>query len=521
LEALDTPSRLMSAFLVVLLISTAVLAAFVRDLTWPASAWLVGTTAAYLAVRRSSRPWLVAARTVLLPSALGFGLLTACLLAYNLLLDPTGPSGSARVARVELQLIDLWKLSRRVSLSGLAMVGILVLLIALARWRPVWRPVSRFLEVQRFTTGVAAMLATFTSFSFFTNTAMSGRLEDRALQRLTVVYVGLRNEEREQLGRYMAVLVVERALQRLSDAERQYLIATLRRIDTMPSLAEPAKRELARHVGARHALQLTGDAAGEPGGGQAKSPPDLATAESEELRRDPEGRIEARTHRAAAAGRLMKAEMHDALNRMGGAVLGLAGEGVLGLLGAFIEPAVDLQASLVADRTKHYFEEVTDTRLEKFIEPYVEGLTRIIKRGVGEEIGQGRSPEMAAAATVETAMEALHLERPKVLVEREQPRRERPGMSEFSGVLRPLDPLWPTPDVEPRYLGSLSGTAWPAWRGTAVGSGKYDQAFMNALETVKRDRERRDAVGRAMVRHWESGRPRSLMERSRSRLRLR
>jgi hypothetical protein len=486
------------------------LAAFVGDLTWPASGWLAGTTIAYIAVRRSASPWLVAAREVLLPTAIGFGVLTALLLFYNLRYDPGHwISTSAPLAECELRLVGLWKFVSKWDLGGFKMIALLLVLLGVARWRAEWRPVSRMLKVHRAVGRVAAVLATVTSFSFFTNEAVGGRVVDRAVQHLAAHYVGLRDEELVELDRYVATRVVEAAVRELPASSKQYIEATVRRIDAAATADVAAKRQVAWQMGEGYAREWTSGSA--DWSSLAPAPPLETRAGLEQrLRDDPGNVIEARTVRTELARGLAAAEQSDAFNRMASSVLDVVDEGLIAILESFLGPTIDLQASLLADKARHYFKAVADGHLEEAIRPQVSRIVTGIQSGVRRKTEDGRSPAGAAEVAVENVLAAhgMSQERKTREVEEPPPALAREPRVEGGPGREQLDVLVPeTERAFPRLGRIVEG---PSLNGFSHLS-PSEQARASVVDIFRRQREARelrDILGRPLGQYWRRpGRP--------------
>lgn len=133
---------------------------------------------------------------------------------------PTETLRANDVAEIEHNL--LW-LANRVPVSltaGWPKLLILVTLVVVVRFAPSVKLVTRYVGLSTMVRRIAAGLACATSFSFFTNDAILGARARAAELRVTIVMSQLREQQREAMGKYLAVRVVNEALRATGLATR-------------------------------------------------------------------------------------------------------------------------------------------------------------------------------------------------------------------------------------------------------------------------------------------------------------
>ncbi len=328
---------------------------------WPASAYLVGAIALFLAVRRSSNPWAKAAKSLTLSATIGFGALTASLWVFNLLLwnrDLASP-----VSRFELFLLRLSiLLPSWTKLNWWRLVLVLCMLLIVNRAVPTLKVVTRFLWVKKIAARATAALAIVTSFSFFTDDALLGNIAGDLHGRLTVQYTASRQKERQQLARYLATRIEEEAIRDLPKDHRRYIANVIKRVSATEKLSIEAKVELVRSEGARFTERPAEPAV-----------PDFSSDQppAGELERTPESTIARQTRQEEAAKDLADTEERTALQEIVGSVIG-AGTGELKQLATeYLHAAFGVPASLLLVTVDRYLDQRIDTSLNAVTDPLV------------------------------------------------------------------------------------------------------------------------------------------------------
>jgi hypothetical protein len=331
-------------------------------LAWPAVGYLIAAAVALFLVRNSSNPWMRAAKGMLIPAVIGFAILSVLLIAMNW---PTDAPRGDDVARIEHQVLWLAK-SVPVSLTaGWPKLLILIILIAVIRFAPAAQLVSRYVGLATIVRRIAAGLALATSFSFFTNDAVLGERARTAEERVAVAISRLEQQQRDALGKYLAVRVLNEALKTVGTSDAKYVFTLLTEVKETPDLTTRGRLHLASELGRQIAAEA-----------MMPVPSDAEPAELDrlEIRNRSRETLAAEMSRAEVTRRqpLPPREQVKAFEEMLTMASVEARRPLELLLNAFLDGILDQESSELSRQGRIYVRNVADRYVDGLLKPYIQ-----------------------------------------------------------------------------------------------------------------------------------------------------
>ena len=267
-DELVWPATLIAAYVVVF-----VLYVFLSN-SWPASPLFLGCCTIVLICREFKNPWSEAARGIALPSAIGFGFVTACLLVFNLLMSPR--DAERAISGTEMFLL---RLSHTVptwaTLTIWQVVFTLMSLVAINRWFPSFQAVATFRQARKRMGQVLAVLAVVVSLSFFSNEAVLGRMSAETQSVVTARYIESEERERRDLEKYLLFRAQAEALADLPVQEHRDLARVVRTLTTIAKSSPEAAPLIIDAMMQEHGVRSTASTEAKPPSTRASPPPEL------------------------------------------------------------------------------------------------------------------------------------------------------------------------------------------------------------------------------------------------------
>jgi hypothetical protein len=194
------------------------LTAYSAFVTWPVGAYLAAATVGWRLARKRSDPFSKAAADVLPPIAIG--LLALCI-ALVMLDVGQAHLGASWPGRVEDSLVR-WtlQLKEHLELNLPAFVGIMIILLALNRYWPRLRLVTRFLTLQKLGSKLILVLLAITSFTLAAQEPLETWTQERKEALVERYHASLRQINRNK-ARLKATAALKIAVREMSPAQIQ------------------------------------------------------------------------------------------------------------------------------------------------------------------------------------------------------------------------------------------------------------------------------------------------------------
>lgn len=373
---------------------------------FPASLYVVLSAATYFLARRHDSPWLKAAASVSLPATLGFGLLTISLIVFNWIFDPLEPSATKDIASYELWLLSFARtLPVWVKLSWLKGAVLLAILVPIARRWPEWKPITRFLWLKRYGGRAVAALTVATSFSFFVDDDVLEQDRGAVVTHITMVLARSRREERDQLGKYLALRSVHEVFKSASISDPQRLFELLRNVDKADSLSVDDRATLMAHVwgGYGHGELTIPPSSAESEPDADPMPYEDLGATRDAMARDPEGVLASQRKKAETAARMAAREEDAAVEELLHASSASATAPLKAVADALVTAMAGDVHGFLATQATEYLDKVTDNKLDDLVAPYVKQAVERLRqamRGEGALASFRQSPDAVISNSI-------------------------------------------------------------------------------------------------------------------------
>jgi hypothetical protein len=354
-----------------------VLLAIIVANAWPVCAWCGVAAATYAVCRRRENAWAKAATSIAGPSAIGFSILTACLVVFNLFL--TGSDLPRLVSRTELVLLHLSRaLPAWTKLALWQLVLILCGLVLVNRFVPSISLVPKFLRATKLLARCTATLAAASSFSFFTNDAVLGAAVAGPQARLTARYLQSQQRERDHLERYLLVRTRAEVLHALPPQQQAVLVDVHHTLSLVEHRSPSAASEIVKTIARDHFRQAPSSSTESVA---QRAPSDKSATVGplhvldmspppEELTEDPDTVLASQEEREAAARQLAD-NAQKALEEAMKALVGIGTKSSVTLVHALLDPLLEAVSLPAAPELASFVDKVSDEYVKQVVDPFV------------------------------------------------------------------------------------------------------------------------------------------------------
>jgi hypothetical protein len=342
--------------------------------SWPAGLWCAIAVGTFIVSRRLEGPWARAAKSIAMPSALGFGVVAVCLLSFNLFLPASSVFGVASSTELFLlrlsHILPIW--------AKPALWQVVLVLIALAvlnRYIQSVSLVGGFVRALKLLGIGTATVAAATSFSFFTSDAVLGQMTRGAEETLTVRYLSSQERIRDTLERYLLLRTQAEILNSLPIPQRQALADIHRALLKVERRSQAAATHIATKIGTERLRREQSQSSGADNSRArpSETPPAhllALPASPDALLRDPTAVLAAQERREATA-RQLTSDAEQALQDAFNAAVGSGTKQVQTLAHALLDPLFEGMSLPFAPELATFVDKVSQEYIKQVVDPVV------------------------------------------------------------------------------------------------------------------------------------------------------
>ncbi|MGE3513305.1 MAG: hypothetical protein AB7N65_30975 [Vicinamibacterales bacterium] len=396
----------------------------VLEWTTPVALLAILAAEGYLFARNRTSPPAKAGASILLPLALGLTIVAAAVGVLNVAVDwsPTNTSVAQLKGVEDFVHRMASRLPSYLKLQFPIQVLVLCGLYLLALGRATWKPVSGFVDANKWAGRVLASAVVVNSFSLFGHGA--GWLQDDADRRIRAVYTESQRRQGEELNRYLSAKALVKTMR--DPGARTYLTSLVNEIAARSLEDGPAT-----HLGAYVAKKLiVGETAADvsPRGVDSTASPAERIKAGLALPSDPWSSperpireldaaivvptdatafIEEQKAREDETAARARDEERKAIKTILDGAIDASTKRVNDTTESFVRSLIEWQGDFFADQTAAYLTKVLDKSFDALIEPLVERIAGRLQVRIRQVLVPNGSVERAARATMEDGLTDL------------------------------------------------------------------------------------------------------------------